>query len=89
MERSGIGGENENQKNHMVVDYSGTINCFTMLDGYPLHRINVIIKKYLKRYILVQAICKVLIKFQFWKMKGSKPQLKHAEGFTYSVMSLP
>ena len=31
---------NENNKKRLVIDYSQTLNCFTMLDAYPLPRID-------------------------------------------------
>ena len=33
----------ENHKRRLVIDYSQTINCFTMLDAYPLPRIDDIV----------------------------------------------
>ena len=36
---------NENHKKRMCIDYSQTINKFTLLDGYPLRRMQDVINK--------------------------------------------
>ena len=35
----------ENHKKRLAIDYSETINCFTLLDGYPLPRIDDTVNK--------------------------------------------
>ncbi|XP_065673864.1 uncharacterized protein LOC136090818 [Hydra vulgaris] len=46
---------NERHKKRMIIDYSQTINCFTLIDAYPLPNINELVN-FIAKYSLFRTI---------------------------------
>ena len=81
--------QNENHKRRMVIDYSQTINRFTLLDAYPLPNIEALISK-ISKYEIFSTIDLKSAYHQIPIKEGDKPLTAfEAGGRLYQFRRIP